>query len=54
MIPVDFTRGQEVYPQIAEELKELDIGVLGEFFSNIFILLYKRSVQKKCTRRGAI
>ena len=30
VIPVDFTRGQEVYPQIAEELKELDIGVLGE------------------------
>ena len=26
---VDFTDGQKVYPRIAEELKDLDIGILG-------------------------
>ena len=27
--PVDFSKGGEIYPDIAEELKDLDIGVLG-------------------------
>ena len=27
--PVDFTKGGEIYPDIAEELKDLDIRVLG-------------------------
>ena len=29
IIPVDFSDGQELYPRIAEELQDLDIGVLG-------------------------
>ena len=29
MFPVDFSKGGEIYPDIAEELKDLDIGVLG-------------------------
>ena len=29
VIPVDFTDGQEVYPQIAQKLQDLDIGILG-------------------------
>ena len=36
VIPVDFSDGQEIYPRIAEELQDLDIGVLGKVpsFSN--------------------
>ena len=36
VIPVDFSGGQEIYPRIAEELQDLDIGVLGKLpsFSN--------------------
>jgi len=30
IIPFDFSRGFEIYPQIAEKLQDLDIGVLGE------------------------
>ena len=30
VIAVDFMDGQEVYPRIAEELADLDIGVLGK------------------------
>ena len=30
IIPVDFSDGSEIYPQIAENLQDLDIGVLGE------------------------
>ena len=30
IIPVDFSDGQEIYPRIAEELQDLDIGVLGK------------------------
>ena len=30
MIPVDFSRGMEIYPDLAEQLKDLDIGILGE------------------------
>ena len=29
MFPVDFSKGEEIYPDIAEELKDLDIGILG-------------------------
>ena len=29
VIAVDFSAGQDIYPQIAEELKDLDIGILG-------------------------
>ena len=41
---MDFSEGHEVYPRIAEELQDLDIGVLGKYhilFSNSqpFILL---------------
>ena len=30
VVPVDFSRGMEVYPYLAEQLKDLDIGILGE------------------------
>ena len=30
IIPVDFSDGQEIYPRIAEELQDLDIGLLGK------------------------
>ena len=29
VIPVDFSDGMEIYPNIAEQLNDLDIGVLG-------------------------
>jgi hypothetical protein len=29
VIPVDFSDGMEIYPNIAERLNDLDIGVLG-------------------------
>ena len=29
IIVADYTRGQEVYPQIAEQLQDLDIGILS-------------------------
>ena len=29
MIAVDFSSGQEIYPRLAQQLKSLDIGVLG-------------------------
>ena len=29
MIAVDFSKGQEIYPQLEEQLRDLDIGVLG-------------------------
>ena len=32
VIPVDFSDGMEVYPNIAEQLKDLDIGVLSKLF----------------------
>ena len=35
IISVDFSLGQEIYPKIAEELKDLDIGVLGEFVGSL-------------------
>ena len=35
IIPADFSDGQEIYPRIAEELQELDIGVLGKVPSSI-------------------
>ena len=30
IIPVDFSGGPEIYPRIAEELQDLDIGLLGK------------------------
>ena len=30
VIPADFSDGQEIYPRIAEELQDLDIGLLGK------------------------
>ena len=32
VVPVDFSDGMEVYPNIAEQLKDLDIGVLSKLF----------------------
>ena len=31
IIPVDFSDGMEIYPSLAEQLKDLDIGVLSKF-----------------------
>ena len=31
VIPVDFSAGQAIYPAIAEQLRNLDIGVLGVY-----------------------
>ena len=30
IIPVDFSDGHEIYPRIAEELQDLDIGILSQ------------------------
>ena len=30
VIPVDFSHGMEIYPALAEQLKDLDIGILGK------------------------
>ena len=30
ILPTDFSRGEELYPEIAEKLKDLDIGILGK------------------------
>ena len=30
IISVDFAKGQSIYPNIADELKDLNIGVLGK------------------------
>ena len=30
VIQVDFSRGMEIYPNLTEQLKNLDIGVLGK------------------------
>ena len=35
VIAVDFSSGQEIYPQIAQQLKNLDIGVLSMRVSEI-------------------
>ena len=42
MIPVDFSKGGEIYPDIAEELKDLDIGVLGMCINSIHNGPYNR------------
>ena len=31
VIPVDFSHGMEIYPALAEQLKDLDIGILGKY-----------------------
>ena len=35
VIAVDFSSGQEIYPQLAQQLKNLDIGVLSMRVSEI-------------------
>ena len=30
VIPVDFSHGMKIYPALAEQLKDLDIGILGK------------------------
>ena len=34
IIPVDFSDGMEIYPNLADQLKDLDIGVLSKFMNN--------------------
>ena len=36
VIPVDFSDGMEIYPNIAEQLNDLDIGVLGMQLAKIY------------------
>ena len=36
VISVDFSEGHEIYPRIAEELQDLDIGVLGKACNSFF------------------
>ena len=31
VIPVDFSHGMEIFPALGEQLKDLDIGILGEY-----------------------
>ena len=38
VIPVDFSSGMEIYPRLAEELKDLDVGVLSK---NTLILFFR-------------
>ena len=39
ILAVDFLSGQEVYPQIAEKIQDLDIGVLGKNLSQKYIIV---------------
>ena len=36
VIPVDFSDGMEIYPNIAEQLNDLDIGVLSMQLAKIY------------------
>ena len=36
IIPVDFSEGHEIYPRIADELQDLDIGVLSKACNSFF------------------
>jgi hypothetical protein len=36
IIPVDFTDGQQVYENIAKQLADLDIGILGMYFLCVY------------------
>ncbi len=40
VVPVDFSQGAEIFPQIAESVQDLDIGILGQYTqrSKIFIV----------------
>ena len=42
IIPVDFTKGQEVYSAIQAEISDLDVAVLGEAVVTCFS--YKRGL----------
>ena len=35
IISVDFSGGMEIYPDLAEQLQDLDIGILSKFFSDV-------------------
>ena len=35
IVPVDFTDGQQVYEDIAKQLADLDIGILGMWISSM-------------------
>ena len=39
VIPVDFSDGMEIYPNIAEQLNDLDIGDLGMQLAKIYYVL---------------
>ena len=58
IIPVDFSEGPELYPHIAEELHDLDIGVLvnnvgyyqgyAEYFGEVLEEVHYKTVQINC------
>ena len=35
IISADFSGGMEIYPNLAEQLQDLDIGILSKFFSDV-------------------
>ena len=35
IISVDFSGGMDIYPNLAEQLQDLDIGILSKFFSDV-------------------
>ncbi len=38
VVPVDFSQGAEIFPQIAESVQDLDVGILGQYKQRILIL----------------
>ena len=49
IIPVDFSEGHELYPRIAEQLQDLDIGVLGEVPSAISTIFFSKQLSARST-----
>lgn len=45
IIPVDFTDGQQVYEDIAKQLADLDIGILGMWSAILYIIHVDRSAR---------
>ena len=49
VIPVDFSDGMEVYPNIAEQLNDLDIGVLGTQLAKFIVVPYSGEFSREKT-----
>ena len=49
IVSVDFSQAQVVYPNIAEQIRDIDVGILGEFFFyQKVIMYYSNMVIKDC------